>query len=318
MRKITQQLYSFALAGILVFSVFTGISFETPIAQAQCTAESGNGNLEGYAVMSNIPNGNDNRIYMSTESWNDEESTQTGESFGVTYNRQTDTWGGKGWSSEFGWVDFGEINSNNVTAQRAQFTEMVNDPNGYWGNWDADIDLSDVDYSSDPGGFSGYGVNGGKTATPDDTLDSPVGVGFIDFSNVVLNNNELPCNEYVDVTLNNVNILQQENCNIPAPRIRWRTTNVVPGTCETVAGLWQGPTGASKPDDGAENATGDITATNSPQVFRLKCERQSSPGNYVYGEAYAICGETIGCDPNVDPNCSPIGGGIVIPEFKEV
>ncbi len=316
MKISMKKVYSLGIVGALVFSSALVMLFTNKPTDvyAQCTAESGIGNLYGYATTSNgIGN-----IYMSTDSWNDfgPGPTVSSPNFSVSYDRQTETWSGRGWNENVGWVDFGEVNAANIPAKTAEFESIKADQAG-WGYWDPTVYLEDVSYVTDPGEFVGIGYNGDFTSDGNATVDEPVGAGLIDFSNVQII--ESPCDEYVDVTLNNVNVLYQSNCSISAPTIRWTTTGVVPNSCEVDAGLWQGGIGASKADSNysGESASGAITTSNTPQVFRLKCERQSSPGNYVYGSAFASCGEIADCPPGetcvIDPTT-----GVVIPVFKEV
>lgn len=316
----TTKIYGLILTCALVVS---GIMMSVnnnpePVYAQTCNAGDSVGNLFGYATMSNLPSTDSkDRIYMSTESWNDYESVTTSQQFAVNYNRQTGTWGGRGWSPEIGWVDFGENHPLNVTNKTATFEEIRTDTNGDWGNWNPIIELSDVSYNSDPGGFVGQGANADFTGNSNIGHDDYIGAGYIDFSNVQLI--ESPCNEYVDVTLNNTNILYQSSCDINNPTIRWTTTNIVPGSCQTAGGAWQGnANGASKPDNNTGNSeqAGDITTTNTPQIVRLQCEGAGS-GATIYGEAYASCGEIADCPPGetciIDPTT-----GVVIPEFKEV
>ena len=319
MKISMKKVYSLGIVGALLFSsAFVMLFTNKPTdVYAQCTADSNIGNLYGYATTSNgIGN-----IYMSTDSWNDpiHGNPVSTVDFSVSYDRQTETWSGRGWNENVGWVDFGEINAANIPARTAEF-ESVKANQAGWGFWNPTIYLENVSYVTDPGEFVGIGYNGDFTSEGDATVEEPVGAGLIDFSNVQII--ESPCNEYVDVTLNNVNVLYQSNCPISAPTIRWATTGVVQDSCEVDAGLWQGGIGASKPnnDYSGELATGGTTSINSgntPQVFRLKCERQSSPGNYVYGSAFASCGEIADCPPGetcvIDPTT-----GVVIPVFKEV
>ena len=313
MKKITQQLHSFTLATALVFSVFAGLTSQTPIAHAQCTAGSSNGNLFGYATMSNIDgSANDNRIYMSADSWDAEESVTTNQNFSVFYDTADDTWSGRGWSSEIGWVDFGP-------SRQAVFEEIQADT-GTWGNWNPIIDLSNVTYNNDPGGFNGLGTNAGTdafyTGVVNPILDGHVGAGFIDFSNVSLVDS--PCNEFVDMTINNNESYHQPLCPVDDPIIRWSTTNIVPGSCVATSGIWQpGVIGQTLSDNNTGTSiTGtDVTTADTSFFIRMECEGVDS-GNTILGQAAVSCGDRDPGDP-VDPG-DPGVGGTVIPEFREV
>lgn len=313
MKNLFTKTLAIATTVIMAFGVFA-VMPQAVIAQT-CSAGDTPGNLSGYATTDNI-----GKIYMSTQSWNDDASVEghatSTYSFYVNYDRNNQLWSGRGWNAYVGWVDFGETDPSNSTSRQAEMESISNDPDA-WGGWNPIIDLSGVSYTTDPGGFVGFGTNGEYTidggGSGDDDL---VGAGNVDFSNVILD--DQPCDERVDLTLNNVNTLYRQNCDISAPTIRWTTTGIVSGSCESHAGPWLGGLGVSKPD---ENLAGDVTAvditsTNSPEAYVLKCTGSGSGAN-VFGEAYASCGTSDPSDPSDSDPIDPTTG-IVIPEFKEV
>jgi len=318
MSIMIQKIYSITLSAFLVFGVWGFVPNPAhDIAHAQtCVAGDTVGNLQGYAVTDQV-----GKIYMSTESWNDDATTMghptSSYQFSVSYNRNLNTWDGIGWSPYVGLVDFGGVNADNITNRTARMNDI--DGNSGWGNWDPVIDLSGVSYDNDPGGFEGSGWNGVYTLSNGaDSVDDLVGLGNIDFSNVQLV--EPPCAEAVDLILSSsstgtASTIYNENCDINNVRIRWTTTDIVPGSCVTGEGLWSGGSGQSKSDNNVsgENASGSITSSNSPQVFTLICTGAGS-GDDIVGRAIASCGTTT-TDPGgpIDPT-----DGVVIPEFKEV
>ncbi|MCA9352108.1 hypothetical protein KC866_01840 [Patescibacteria group bacterium] len=305
MMKYTQQFLSIGVGLVLLF--VTVLVSGTPTAYAQCNPGETSGNLYGVAMTDEI-----GAIYMSTESWNDdplgEGHDATTVEFYVSYDRQSNTWNGRGWNPYAGWVDFGGTNAANITARTAEFESVKQDPDS-WGNWDPTIDLSPVSYEVDPGEFVGLATNGDYTGGGGGAGDDDyVGAGNIDFSGVELQTTVGSCDETVDVLLNGVNILYQESCPISAPTIQWTTNDITPNSCETGVGLWTGGSGSSRADSGSETASANITDSNTPVVFQLHCEGADS-GTTVTGTAFASCGT----DDPIDPT-----QGIIIPEFREV
>jgi hypothetical protein len=319
--KQTKKFYSLILGLALVSSgLLISLNSDSQTAHAQtCNAGGSAGNLLGYATMTNLPSvDNANRIYMSTESWNLEEATTTSEPFAVSYNRNvvldSDTWAGKGWNKIIGWVDFGEDHLQNIAAETATF-EGVRLGGAAWGYWNPVIKLSDVNYTTDPGGFIGFGTNGDFTSDAGIDDDDYVGAGLIDFSNVQLV--EFPCDEYVNITLNNTNRIIQTECPINNPVVRWTTENIVSGSCKTAGGLWQ--TAGSRDDNNTlgDETANNVTTENLMQIIRLRCTGSDS-GLDVYGQATAICGAVPSCDPATDPTCTAGDNEISDFEFKEV
>src|SRR5690606_10976821 len=106
------------------------------------------GNIYGYLTTETIGN-----IYLSTESWNDNETAQTSVEFYVSYDRQLNRWSGRGWNENAGWVDFGQMNPNNTLNQTAEFATVKADPINY-GNWNPLITgLGNVTYNENLGQF---------------------------------------------------------------------------------------------------------------------------------------------------------------------
>ena len=306
MKTQMKIVYSFALTLVLVLGGFA-LGSQPSQVLAQCVPGETTGNLYGVAQTEAI-----GPIYMSTLTWNDDPlgvgHPATSQIFSVSYSQTTGLWDGRGWSPYAGWVDFGETNAANISLQQAQFESVLNDPSG-WGNWDPNIDLSPVSYSTDSGSFIGLATNGdytvGGAGSGEDDL---VGAGWIDFSTVTLDITlGDDCDENIDLILDGSNILYRDTCPIAPPTIQWTSTDV--SNCETDIGLWASDGLRPTQNTSGETAGGSITTSNTPVVFRLKCIGDES-GNDVYGSAIASCGDD---DGPTDPT-----SGIVIPEFKEV
>ena len=345
MKKKSQKLYiGIMTAAALVVTSFTAFNYPMNQAQAQCTSGDLNGNLFGYATMSNLSEPY-NRIYMSTDSWNDFEPTETTVNFGVSYDRIGEKWDGKGWSPEIGWVDFGGEDPSLSDLRQARFTEIPILQSGQidkWGGWNPIIDLANVFYSSDPGGFVNSGTNGFipdeyNTGDNNTTLDTPVGVSFVDFSKVTLQQQSLGCNEFVNLLVNDVSSYYQPNCPIPNPTLSWATENTLAGSdvcrvvnSSSVNGVWNNPE-SPRSDSGSEEGV-NVPEGMSPSYYRIECKSSSVPGQYIQSNVVkAACGEqppcnpgdpgcpdpVDPCDPATDPNCNSIGT-ITIPTFIEV
>ena len=309
MKNVVKKTHSLLLVAILVAASLAVFSPTTKQVSAACDPGETSGNLYGYADTEAI-----GPIYLSTETWNDDPlgtgHEATTEIFSVTYNRSINRWDGRGWSPYIGWVDFGETNPINSTSQQAEFESVGNNPE-LWGDWDAIIDLSPVSYTTDPGGFTGLATNGDYTiGGAGESEDDLVGAGWIDFSGVTLETTTGGCDEAVNLILDGANILYRETCPISAPEIQWTSVDV--SNCETDVGLWNSPGSRATQNTSGETAGGDITESNTPVVFRLKCVGDGS-GNDVYGTAIASCGSDCTNDDCIDPT-----SGIVIPQFKEV
>ena len=289
-------------------------AYQAAQASRPCVPGETPGNVYGYLTTETIGN-----IYLSTESWNDNETAQTSVEFYVTYDRQLNRWGGRGWNELAGWVDFGLINPSNTLNQTAEFANVKADPINY-GNWNSLITgLGNVNYNQDTGQFVGTAINEKITINGGNTsIDDLVGAGEIGFEHVEYQTELTGCDETVNLFLNGVSTLYKSVCPISTPKITWTSESVI--DCETDAGLWQNPGSRNPENTVGENASSSITTANSPQLFRLKCTGEGS-GSTVYGTAIASCGPT---DPN-DPGGGSGGGtgidptsGIVIPDFKEV
>lgn len=314
MKKILLSTYKisflFVLAGAFLFSELAfspEVKAQSTIGGGNACSEDGPGNLYGV-IMTTFAG----PIYMSTQSWNDLSGQgTTNTSFYTSYNRQTGLFGGRAWSPYLGWVDFGYTNQNLMVQKRAEFESPKANP-AAWGNMPYQVDLSGVVYQSDPGAFVGLGKNynfsivGGT-----DYYEDVVGAKYLDFSDVVIAQSD--CNEHVDITLNNANVLYQESCSIPRPTIRWTSENV--SDCQTGIGLWVSPGSRATQNTSGELASGAITNQNTPVTFTIRCIGNGS-GDVVIGSAYAWCGE-IG-DPNDPGGPGGPGSGLVIPDYREV
>lgn len=278
------------------------------------------GNIYGYLTTETLGN-----IYLSTESWNDNEAAQTSVEFYVSYDRQLNRWSGRGWNELAGWVDFGQMNPDNTLNQTAEFANVKADRLAgtfHYGNWNELITgLGNVRYDENAGQFLGTALNEKITINGGNTnIDDLVGAGEIEFQNVEYQTEITGCDETVNLFLNGVSTLYKTTCPIAAPKITWTSEAVI--DCETDAGLWQNPGSRNPENTIGETASGAITTANSPELFRIRCMGEGS-GSIVYGSAIASCGPIT--DPN-DPGGGGTGGGtgidpttgIVIPDFKEV
>jgi len=253
-------------------------------------------------------------IYVSTDSWNQDPgnaSNQTSDTFFVEYDRSIGVWRGRGWNEVFGWVDFGYTTPANTGLKIMEFESIKddNENNGgaAWGGLSHQADLSGVVYVTDNGTFQGTAYHGGYTGGGGE--DEIVGAGDITFDNLQYFENP-DCNEYVDITLNNANTLYQSSCPIPHPTIRWTSENV--SNCETDTGEWDVPGSRSANNTIGEASDDDITAANTPVIFRLRCEGDES-GATIFGTAYASCGDASPGTGNINPTSN-----IVIPQYQEV
>lgn len=288
-----------------------------PGAQAQaCSDYVQTGKLEGMLALTNDGGSIYDYAYMSDETWNEENPSETTSiNFEVSYDTSTG-FSGRAWSELFGWIDFDRGNYD-----QGVFETVYSNQGAYgWGGWTGEINgLSNISYSTQGGDFSGR-------AESFNDLGFYVGL-VLDFdqSNVrFVTNNDPECTEYVNLFINNSNHLFSASCPIATPKIKWTSQNIQTGTCVTgdVNGdndgdLW-GSTG-SKADQNSsgENAAGPITESgtySSPQRIQITCTGLS--GKKVTAVASARCGSTP-CDPS-DPACFPTSSdGKLSPEFKE-
>jgi|AntAceMinimDraft_6_1070360.scaffolds.fasta_scaffold04620_5 hypothetical protein len=302
-KTLTKTLYT----GLIISLAFSFWLVEVPrLVDAQtCDPNETPGTLLGYALTENL-----GPIYLSTESWNQANASEpTNVSFFVDYDKQNGLWSGRGWNETVGWVDF----SYDTIGKKARFEEpgkSHDNGNDDWGNWPGVIDLgitqqiqsgdgniliTPVKYSPNTGGFNGLGLDSSLTGGGDNPVDDDyVGAGIVDFSNVQFVKSD--CQEYVDLFLDDVSILHNDVCPLPAPLIKWNSQGV--SNCQTVDGLWSNPGGrANKNLLDNESASASITDVNSPVLFRLKCIGQQS-GADVFGVAVASCGEKAVDDPD--------------------
>lgn len=301
-------------------------AYQDSQAPQPCVPGQTPGNISGFLTTETLGN-----IYLSTESWNENETTQTSVEFYATYDRQLNRWDGRGWNKYAGWVEFDPL------TQIATFTNVAADPINY-GNWNPIITgLGNMTYNENLGQFVGTTSNEDYTIeNANDYGDNLVGAGKIGFENVVYQTELTVCDENVNLYLDGVNTLYHEECPIAAPEITWTSNAVI--NCQTDDGLWQNPGSRNTQNISGENASASITTSNSPQLFRLKCTGTGS-GATVYGTAIVSCGPVIEdpceidptsiactdpgyCESNPsDPLCTPAvdpTSGIVIPDFKEV
>jgi hypothetical protein len=279
---------------------------KTPHVAAQaCSAGQTAGNLYGYLETDEI-----GYIYLSTETWNDDPLGEghgtTTQQVSVSYDRQANTFSGRGWSPYAGWVDFGEVNTSNTTDRIAEFESPKNDPDS-WGNWEPEIDLSGIGYQTDPGGFTGIATNGGYTYLEDGTVDEFVGAGDISFENVSII--EPVCTQFVSLTLNGASNVYQNSCPFSGSvRINWASENVT--NCRVDSGNWNVSENSSVPDEYQSGTnysfTGTVNAGSPLDTVRIRCT--GSNGQTVTDSATVSCGSTV----------EPPTTGTVIPTYTEV
>lgn len=315
-----KKLYSIAIAGAMIFGGYMMLPKTQQVNAQACSVGQTGGNLYGYLETDEV-----GYIYLSTETWNNdplgEGHATTNEQVSVSYDRQTNRFSGRGWSPYAGWVDFGGINNNNNSVERiATFESVENNPD-LWGNWDAEIDLSGVGYSTDEftdsngvtwsPGFVGFGTNGGYTYFADGSEDEFVGAGNIDFTEVSII--EPPCTQYVTLTLNGASDVYQEQCPFSGSvRINWASENVT--NCVVDSDNWNFSNNYSLPEDEYQTGTNysytgtvDDTAPNTPfDTVRIRCI--GANGQTVSGSASISCGSTV----------EPPTTGTVIPTYTEV
>ena len=232
------------LSGMMLFAM--AIPHAIHVSAQTCPA----GDLSGVAETDTLED-----IYMSTQSWNNNNNTQSSISFQVSHNN-TNGWSGRGWSPYLGWIDF---NGNSAT-----LTTVAQ--NSKWGNFPTNIDLTGV---TPEGNVQGY--NGHYTAVDDETIDNLVGAGYINFSNVI----ECPYITDDRSEIINLYLDGQKNlngtCDVGTPEITWFSENVT--NCRTGSGPWVSP--GSRP---ANRTTGSgeylgelITKDNPSQSISLSC-----------------------------------------------
>lgn len=292
------------LTAVLVFGIYSQIPQKQVSAQA-CAAGQTAGNLYGYLETDEM-----GFIYLSTRSWNEDLAGEghdpTSTLFSVSYDRQANTFNGRGWSPYAGWVDFGEVTTSNSANQIAEFESMKNDSDS-WGNVTPEIDLSSIGYQTDPGGFFGTAFHGDETS-PDDNGDF-YGAGNIDFSNVSIIPSE--CTQYVSLTLNGVSDIYRSSCPVGGTiQINWASENV--SNCFVDSANWSAANNSSVPDEYQSGNnytfTGNVNDSNPQDVVRIRC--LGSNGQTVTDSATISCGSTV--TPPAGTN------GFVIPNYQEV
>lgn len=266
------------------------------------------GNLFGYIIASELPSDDQqNYIWMNSE----DDPWDGGPSYGVTYDRNTGIFSGRGWNEGLRvWVDFDMGSSD-----EAQVLDAEGNPIGgfQWGYWDGEIKgLDNLIYSNNQGGLVPQGTQNadidgdGNTdftytwpydaqyVSGDSQDDVIVGMGELSFDEVVFGTSSIPneCQEYVDVLANGRSSLHMNECGQEV-ELTWNTQNIAPGSCETVnnGAPWSSQGARPEVELSGENA-GPITEDNSPVYFTLECTGAIS-GNQVRGLAQVSCGEVV-------------------------
>jgi len=285
----------------------------TPKSQAACSGgdEIQLGKLDGTITITDLDGDYYDDIYVSDESWNEAfPSDTTSENFEIVF--RDSVFSGKGWSEDFGWVDF-----SYGTSDTGLFTN-VNTYSDDWGGWTGNIeDLDTIQFKTSDGTWAGQAVAQNLTLN-DLGQDVYVGV-VIDFDITAgnlafLSIDDDDCPEYVDLFINGAKNLNRATCPISAPSIKWTSQNIDSAIdCTASGALWN--SGASGfPNKSETNTSGetagdgiDTTASSgylaTPQTITLTCTGDS--GNKVVGTAVVSCGNT----PTPDTD---------IPIFQEV
>jgi hypothetical protein len=307
MKKTLKKIYSIALGLLLVLGIYSQIPKNPDQVQAQAPCVGGQtaGNLYGYLETDEM-----GYIYLSTESWNDDLAGEghdpTSEVFSVGFDRQTNRFSGRGWSPYAGWLDF----ETNSTDQIAEFESMrpENDTNNTWGNLTPVIDVSNISYQTDPGGFVGTAFHGNETG--DDDNGTLYGAGNINFSNLSII--DPACTQFVSLTLNGASDIYRSSCPVGGTiQINWASENV--NNCFIASDNWSATINTLLPNEyqSGNNYTyiGSAVNNSNPQSNPIKITCTGSNGQNVSDTARISCGST------VEP---PITGGIVVPTYQEV
>ena len=281
--------YLITLMLIVAFVVPAFLFTTTQTTQASCTGTSVQvGKLQGTIAITSVDGEYYGDVYVSDETWNTEFPTNsTNENFEVVY--KDDVFSGKGWSENFGWLDFTYGSSD-----QAKFISVADSDD--WGEWDGVVDgLGNITLGTNDT-WSGQAYSADYTgADGDDETDVLVGVVLnFDFqaSEDLTFDDSGDCVERVDLFLDNARDLRRVDCPISTPTIRWSTENV--SSCEASGDLWSSTGSKADNNSTGEAAAGSITESGTyatPQVITLTCIGDGS-GNEVIGRAVAQCGET--------------------------
>lgn len=312
-----QKFYSIALGFAMVFGAYTYLGEMAQPAQAQtCSANETSGNLSGYLETDNL-----GYIYLSSQTWNEDPLGEghgtTAENFSVTYDRIDKRFNGRGWSPYAGWVDFGQINPEHSANNIAEFEDMETNP-GRWGNVTPFIDVSNVVYQTDPGGFVGSAYHGEYTYFISEDDDDRSGAGYISFENVSLIDPQCP--QYVNLVLNGQTDIQRNSCPISGTiNINWAGENVT--DCRATSTNWSGPSLGNLPSPSYQTGnaytySGTINNNNPTDIVTISCTGEN--GQIVTDSANIRCGAPDDPASNCDPDTEFCGGGNVIPTYIEV
>jgi len=317
MKTSHKKLYSLVLAVVLVFGIYSQIPKQNASAQF-CQSGQTSGNLFGYLITEKMGN-----IYLSTESWNDDPAGEghdpTTELFSTSFNRQTNQFNGRGWSPYAGWVDFDTNSSNQI----AEF-EDIKANQSQWGNLTYTIDLSNLFYATDPGGFVGVGKH--QQGTSPDDGGNVFGGYDINFENVSLI--EPQCVQFVTLTLDGfTNQVHFDSCPVGGKVwINWASENV--NNCVVDSDNWSNAFNA--PMSIEENVPNELQNGNSYYYSGFEINTNSPQSNPISIKCLGINGQSetssaiISCGDNNDDgndngnNDDDEIGSITIPTFIEV
>ena len=295
MKNILKKIgYSLMVASLVFGYSATDMTFaQSGGGTHSCSGASGN--LYGYIDTENL-----GPVYLSTESWNDLNGTNTTVNFSVNYDRQMGIWSGRGWAAgtsatgAIGWVDFSYNQINDEVRFVAPGNDYDNNIVDTWGNWTGVVDLSGVVYSNQNGSFQGTGLDshvdtGGVGSETDDDY---VGSGEWTFEQVQFQDPACPQN--VNLFLEGTSRLHRSTCDINNILIQWTTENVT--NCTATAGLWTLNTPRLDQNTGTTTyANNPVTDANTPVMFKLQCTG-AFDNQPVEGIAIASCGVLPTCE----------------------
>mgnify|MGYP000206325536 CR=1 FL=1 len=300
-KKTNMLIVAMLLTASLFLIQSTGLN-----AQDCSTYEDQNqGNLLGYILASNLPtdsDGHGNKIYVSSfdDIWT------SGETYDVSYDRDTNLFSGRGYNRHIGFVDF-----DYGTSDQAYAPDAANNSYG-WGDFGAYIfGLDELSYSNNAeqfllsgdedgngvidGSETGSGVYNSEYVSGQADGDAPVGLGQLDFSNVDIDTSgvfvPIECQEIVNLSVNGSPEAHINTCGGTVD-LTWSISDQIEsGSCVAVSNSapWINPGSRSN-----TNILGETSgAINDTVNFIFECEGSVS-GNTIRDTAKVTCGSTSG------------------------
>lgn len=262
-------------------------------AEAACAPGSNTMDLDGYIEVEK-PVGGVDRIYVSTQSWNENNPSQTiSQNFQISFDTTAtaaDPWSGRGWMDNIGWINFGP-------GQIARIESIENDPL-LWGNVNSRIDLGAVQHDGSAG-FTGDGIHTGLTGGGTNVIvDDHVGLGRLDFRNVHLI--ESDCTPVIDINITGTSA----TCPSGSGTISWRGQHVT--DCRVGDG-WNNDftPGTSLGTDTYNSATVELDSTGTQNVT-IVCT-STVDGSVVTGQASFSCTDETTTGPGGGGGTTPAG-----------